>query len=647
MKKILSFLLGLIASFYFPQQAGDVAQVEQKLNLSAPEVINFISNNVGEQNIPEFVNYLKGFNVGLKAYKITYYTRNENSSLVKATGLIMYPNVNYNLSTVVSAHGTTDSRHNVPSNLKGVMYIGFGVELSYALNGYIVMAPDYVGMGTGDGTHPYVHYPTEAGATIDFVKAANKVLTQLGVKRYNEYFLAGYSQGAHAAMSTLKKLSVSNPDNLYFKYAYMGDGPYDFSGVTLQKGVLEKDVYPFTSFIANVVNTCNNTGYQTYNNSISEVISAEYMDKFNYHVLQDNGGLLWGPLLWKKLFTPNFVNEVTNNSNSKLKQCLRSNDVYDWYNKTPTTLGHATVDLAIHPDNTSKTIVTQQNYYPWWDLNKYKLAAFYWGPVGHIGGMIPFVLASNAKFNTLRSGGIFNQWALLTSKNNTNNSKNNDMYSSQIKPDLKGKQLTDIFDFNKENKQSRRIPNTSLSSLNDGVYLLKIYENNQTRYIPYIKRTPNSVKEYEIVTSENNNILSLKINIDELKSINIFDSEKNLIRNITQEEYRQMNGIDLNRIERQNYTFEIIMQFYSLQFNKYTGNPSEKKGVKVFAEKSQIMVKSQQDLKNISIYSISGALIQNVEWNGNNFTSKNLDPGIYIVTVILENGTIYNEKIKI
>lgn len=647
MKKILSFLLGLIASFYFPQQAGDVAQVEQKLNLSAPEVINFISNNVGEQNIPEFVNYLKGFNVGLKAYKITYYTRNENSSLVKATGLIMYPNVNYNLSTVVSAHGTTDSRHNVPSNLKGVMYIGFGVELSYALNGYIVMAPDYVGMGTGDGTHPYVHYPTEAGATIDFVKAANKVLTQLGVKRYNEYFLAGYSQGAHAAMSTLKKLSVSNPDNLNFKYAYMGDGPYDFSGVTLQKGVLEKDVYPFTSFIANVVNTCNNTGYQTYNNSISEIISAEYMDKFNYHVLQDNGGLLWGPLLWKKLFTPNFVNEVTNNSNSKLKQCLRSNDVYDWYNKTPTTLGHATVDLVIHPDNTSKTIVTQQNYYPWWDLNKYKLAAFYWGPVGHIGGMIPFVLASNAKFNTLRSGGIFNQWALLTSKNNTNNPKNNDMYSSQIKPDLKGKQLTDILDFNKENKQSRRIPNTSLSSLNDGVYLLEIYENNQTRYIPYIKSTPNSVKEYEIVTSENNNILSLKINIDELKSINIFDTEKNLIRTITQEEYKQMNGIDLNHIERQNYTFEIIMQFYSLQFNKYTGNTSEKKGVKVFAEKSQIMVRSQTNFKNISIYSISGALIQNVEWNGNNFNSKNLDPGIYIVTIILENGTIYNEKIKI
>jgi hypothetical protein len=65
-------------------------------------------------------------------------------------------------------------------------------------------------------------------------------------------------------------------------------------------------------------------------------------------------------------------------------------DVYDWYNKTPMTLGHSTVDLAIPPENTSKTIDVQRGYYSWWDLNKYKLEAFYWGPLGHIGGIVPF-----------------------------------------------------------------------------------------------------------------------------------------------------------------------------------------------------------------------------------------------------------------
>jgi len=648
MKKILIILSGITAPFYFSQHAGDVFSVEQKLDLTPQGVANFISNNLGDQNTPDFTSYLNGFNVGVRAYKVTYYTKNEKNILVKATGLIMYPKVNYKLSTVVSEHGTTDNRNNVPSNLKGVSSIGFAVELSYVLNGYILMAPDYVGMGTGQGTHPYVHYPTEASATVDFVTAANKILMQQGVKRYDEYFISGYSQGGHAAMSTLKKLSISNPTNLKFKYAYMGDGPYDFSGATLQKGVVEKEIYPFSSFLANVLNTCNDLGYKSYTNNISEVISPEYLDKYNYHILQENGGMLWGPVIWRKLFTTSFITEVTNNQNSKLRQCVRASDVYDWYNKTPTTLGHSTVDLAIHPENTSKTLITQQGYYPWWDLNKYKLEAFYWGPLGHVGGILPFVLASNAKFNMLRSGGLFNEWAMLTSKNSTNNpSLVNTIYNSQIKPDLKGKELIEITDFNKENSQNKTAVSNNLSTLKDGVYLLKLSENNTTQFVPYIKNTPKTIEENEIVKSFNKNILSLKINQEELKAVNIFDENKNLVKTISQEQYIQDGGIDLNTIENQNYTFEIVTQFYNLQFNKEIGNTTSGESLNIFTQNKQIFIKSKEEIKNIAIYSISGALIQNLEVNKNNFNTNSLESGIYLVNTTLKNGKIVNKKVKL
>ncbi len=647
MKKLSTLFLSLTASFYFSQQAGDIFSFEQKLNLTPQGVAGFLSNNLGEQNSPDFVNYLNGFDIGLKAYKITYYTKNENNNLVKATGLLMYPNVNYKLSTVVSDHGTTDSRDNVPSNLRGVLYAGFVVELSYVLNGYILMAPDYVGMGSGEGVHPYVHYPTEASATIDFVTAANKVLTQLNVKRYDEYFLAGYSQGAHAAMSTLKKLNISNPTNLKFKYAYMGDGPYDFSGVTLQKGVLEKDVYPFTSFIANVLNTCNKIGYQTYTNNISEVISPEYLERYNYHVLQDNGGLLWGPFLWRKLFTNSFVNDVTNNSNNELRKCLKSNDVYDWYNKTPMTLGHSTVDLAIHPENTSKTIDTQRGYYPWWDLNKYKLEAFYWGPLGHIGGIAPFVLASNAKFNTLRSGGLLNQWAMLTSKQSENQNKADLLTYSQIKPDLKSMTLLGVTDMNKEKSERKELKNNDLSLLEDGVYLLKVSENNNVKTIPYVRQRPKLVTDNEIVKSENNNILSLKINPEELILINIFDENKNLIKSISQDEYSTNNGINLKNIESKDYTFEILTSFYSLQFNKRIGSVDSTEDVDIFTENNKINIRLKTELKNVTIYSISGTLIQNQDMKLNNFESKALESGVYVVQITTQTGKVINRKIKI
>ncbi|SIS62257.1 T9SS type A sorting domain-containing protein [Chryseobacterium gambrini] len=648
MKKSITLFLGLTASFYFAQQAGDIFSVEPKLDLTPQAVAGFISNNLGEQNSPDFINYLNSFNVGLKAYKITYYTKNEKNNLVKATGLLMYPKANYKLSTVVSDHGTTDSRQNVPSNLKGVLYAGFVVELSYVLNGYILMAPDYVGMGSGDGVHPYVHYPTEASATIDFVTAANKVLAQQNVKRYDEYFLAGYSQGAHAAMSTLKKLSISNPNNLNFKYAYMGDGPYDFSGVTLQKGVLEKQVYPFTSFIANVVNTCNKTGYQMYNSNISEVISSEYLDRYNYHVVQDNGGLLWGPLVWRTLFTNNFVNDVTNNQNNKLRQCLKSNDVYDWYNKTPMTLGHSTVDLAIHPDNTSKTIEVQRGYYSWWDLNKYKLEAFYWGPLGHIGGIVPFVLASNAKFNTLRSGGLFNEWAMLTSKQAQNSQPAiSALYTSQIKPDLQNMELLEVTDFNKEKAERKAVSNNNLASLQDGVYLLKVSENNSEKLIPYIKNSPETVEEKDIVKSELNNILNLKINQEELLAVNIFDDNKNLIKSISQEQYIKDGGINLNTIDSQNLTFEITTRFYNLQFKKQIIELKTEDPVSVIAQNNHIIVKAKNGIKNISIYSISGDLIQNQEVISSQFESNTIKTGVYVVQVIQNDGKAFNKKVKL
>ncbi|MEI3790867.1 MULTISPECIES: T9SS type A sorting domain-containing protein [unclassified Chryseobacterium] len=647
MRKLSTLLLSFTAPFFFAQQAGDVVSFEQKLDLTPQGVTNFIANSLGEQNAPDFVSYLNGFNVGLKGYKITYYTKNEKNLLVKATGLLMYPNVDFKLSTVVSDHGTTDSRDNVPSNFKGALTAGFVVELSYVLNGYILMAPDYVGMGSGDGVHPYVDAATEAGATIDFVKAANKVLGQLRIKRYDEYFLAGYSQGAHAAMSTLKSLNTSNPTNLKFKYAYMGDGPYDFSGVTLNKGVLEKDFYPFTSFLANVLHTCNNTGYKTYNTSISEVISPEYLDKYNYHVVQDNGGLLWGPVIWRSLFTQNFVNDVTNNPNNNLRRCMKPKDVYDWYNKTPMTLGHSSVDLAIPPENTSKTIDVQRGYYAWWDLNKYKLESLFWGPLGHVGGIVPFTLASNAKFNTLRSGGFLNEWAILTSKQQGNSqAETHTLYSSQLKPDLGKMQLVGVTDFNQEKAVSKSGTNGSLSSLTDGVYLLKVQENNNQKLIPYVKSTPVEVPENEIVQSENNNILKLKIPQEELITVNIFDGNKNLLRTVSQKEYAENNGIDIKGLNNQN-TFEVVTQFYNLQFRKALENSSLSDKTEIFTKNRQIVARAGNGIKNISIYNISGALIIQQEVNKSEFESKSLEPGIYVVQFTGNDGKTVNKKVKL
>lgn len=648
MKKLNYLLMVFAAPFLFAQQAGDVVNVEQKLNLTPDGTAEFIANGLGTDVPAPLKDFLKGFKIGLKAYKITYYTNNQNNVLVKATGLLMYPDRNYKLSTIVTDHGTTDYRQNVPSNLKGIMQVGFALELAYALNGYIVMAPDYQGMGTGDGTHMYVNYITEANATIDFVTAAKTVLNQQAVKQYDEYFLTGYSQGAHAAMSTLKRLSISNPTNLKFKYAFLGAGPYDLSESTMKKSFLEKSIYSPSAFLANVINSCNNTGYQTYSNDISEVISPEYLDKYNYHVVQDNGGMLWGPIIWRNLFTSNFINEATNNPNSTFKKCLKSNDVYDWNNRTPTTLGHSNIDNIVAPENTSKAFNTQRSYFSWWDLNKFKLQSLYWGPLDHGGGVVPFVLASNAMFNTLRSGGIFNQWAMLTSKQAETSTQNEiPLYSSQIKPDLGNIKLLEITDINTEKATKRSMPEQNINTLKDGVYLLKVSDHDEIKMIPYIKRTPQEVDENEIAQSENNDILKLRIDSEEITGINIFDENKNIVKNVSKEQYKKNNGINLNNLDSKKYTFEVVTPYYNLQFNKTIKAETLEVQTDIFTKNRQIMARSADNIKNISIYSISGALVSEQNVNKSQFESKNLESGIYIVQMTLSNGKVVNKKVKL
>ncbi|WP_317174738.1 T9SS type A sorting domain-containing protein [Chryseobacterium antibioticum] len=265
-----------------------------------------------------------------------------------------------------------------------------------------------------------------------------------------------------------------------------------------------------------------------------------------------------------------------------------------------------------------------------------------------MGGIVPFTLASNAKFNTLRSGGLLNQWAILSSKQQGNNlPEANSLYSSQLKPDLGGMQLIGITDFNQEKAAGKSATESSLSTLKDGVYLLKVQENNDQKLIPYVKSTPIEVPENEIIQSEINGILKLKLPQEELIAVNIFDASKNLLKTVSQEQYTANGGIDTKDIDNQNNTFEIVTQYYNLQFKKVQTDRLLANKADILTKNRQIIARADQGIKNISIYSISGALILQQEVNKPEFESKSLESGIYIVQMIGTDGKTVNKKVKL
>lgn len=659
LKKLQLFFAACMAGTLSAQSAGDVIGYHTNVDLTPSGVASFIGTQFGTQTPKEIIDFLSCFRIGLKAYRVEYYTPNEKDVLVKATGLLIVPQTNYKLSTVVSTHATTDGRDKVPSNLP----ITTVLEMSYALNGYIVMAPDYVGMGGGEGVHPYVNGKTEASATLDFVKAANKVIDQIGgIKRYDEYFLTGYSQGGHATMATLKRASETG--ELKFRYVYAGSGPYDLSYSTLKLGLLDKTEYPIPPIPAYLMNMCQMTGYKLYQNDPAEIIEPGYVQDYRDYAITGAGGFSWGNKVWRKMIKPEFINSLITDPNHPLRLCLKANDNYDWYNKTPTIMGYSSSDSVVNNNSASVAETAQRKYYPWWDCDKNQIKKFGWGPFEHIGGAIPYLLASNYTFNTVRKGGFFNVWALLTTRLKSN-SEQNTFRKSDIDVDQNFKELDEhmkieeVYHFGSKNINARKnfkegnfnesvfvekLKVNQLSELETGVYLVKAKINGETKEIPFVKSTPETVEYRHVVKDDSNNRLVLNILSENIDHINLIKNRK-IIKTVGANEYKA-NGIVLTGYELDPLIFEVVTKNYTIQFQKARENGAVKANdIDVIAIDSSLQIIASTNIREISVYDMSGKTVYHqTPVNNTSTQTKSLLKGVYVVKAILDNNKIISKK---
>ncbi|MEL7162505.1 MAG: lipase family protein, partial [Bacteroidota bacterium] len=144
-------------------------------------------------------------------YKITYTTTDAFGQPDTATGLLSLPDQNeLVLPLALYNHGTVEARDKVPS-VEGVLerfLIG-----GFAGNGFIVLAPDYLGLGDSDGIHPYLHADTEASAGRDMIIAVRKWLDEQDIAENGQLFLTGYSQGGHASMALHRELETTTDND--------------------------------------------------------------------------------------------------------------------------------------------------------------------------------------------------------------------------------------------------------------------------------------------------------------------------------------------------------------------------------------------------------------------------------------------------
>ncbi len=295
---------------------------------------------------------------GIRTYRITYETVDPFGQPVIASGMLSVPygeeaNTTYAFPLTVYMHGTAGNPQAVPSR------VGVGERVLVnvlATNGYITLAPDYLGLGDdASGIHPYVHAATQASAGRDMLLAVKAWLAEQNIGFTNQLFLTGYSQGGHASMALHRDLQL-NPanDSLVVTAAAHLSGPYSISEV-MAAILFDEQGTTLPAYIAYTYLSYNYV-YGLYDD-IAAIFKPPYLaamqafqngeqnlDQTNatlFALLDQEGGRL------RDMMQDSILTILREQPTHPISQALRDNDVYDWAPQAPTLLAYCTLDEQV------------------------------------------------------------------------------------------------------------------------------------------------------------------------------------------------------------------------------------------------------------------------------------------------------------
>ncbi|WP_247791730.1 alpha/beta hydrolase [Acinetobacter baumannii] len=145
---------------------------------------------------------------------LTYKMLGQSGQEVQATSLVFTPITPPPVGgwpIVVWAHGTTGVA-DVCAPSKAALAGSTKDLISKLLAaGYVVVAPDYEGLGT-PGIHPFLNVKSEAFSITDAVVATRNYLSQRNLLTSKKWVTVGHSQGGHAALGAAQYASRAQLD---------------------------------------------------------------------------------------------------------------------------------------------------------------------------------------------------------------------------------------------------------------------------------------------------------------------------------------------------------------------------------------------------------------------------------------------------
>ncbi len=311
-----------------------------------------IPDLLADIGVPSF---LVDQNFGVELYKIGYETTTPlGDSIIAASGLVVVPKgPGYEFPIFHYDAGT----HPYEENLSNLDNEALALAM-IAVEGNIAMAPDYIGYGDSpiDIPHPYLHIETEANAGIDLLKATTTFLDDIGISFNNDIILGGYSQGAHAALATLKFIQENNTENYNIKGTFTGAGPYHLSGPVIDSilvgNPIEGYFLPFLIEGYQYMYGDLYTDYDEVYTSPWDSLIPRIFDKSDSLTIED----VSFPISPIDVLNPIYLLAMQTDTNHIIRQHLKSNDLHTgWFPITKTTLYHCSSDDYVPFSSTLNT----------------------------------------------------------------------------------------------------------------------------------------------------------------------------------------------------------------------------------------------------------------------------------------------------
>lgn len=282
---------------------------------------------------------------GVSMYRVHYWTTAADASLTIASGLIAFPRTDRLRGVVSFQHGTASQRSLAPSTPdpnNGVL-----ASAAFAGRGYLLVAPDYVGLGSSKQRHAYLHANSEADAVVDLLRAARSVVAATGMTWPDALLLTGFSQGGHATLAAQRLLEAAPLDGLTVRASAPIAGPFDLASIALPFA-LEGGSRASSLYLAYMVGAYANVYGEALTTALREPYASTVPDLFDG--THDGDAIIAAlPANPREMFRDEFLQTYERGGPNWLREKLIENSLYDWSPRAPIRLYFGSLDADVSP----------------------------------------------------------------------------------------------------------------------------------------------------------------------------------------------------------------------------------------------------------------------------------------------------------